>query len=135
MVGHKKEPTNDSAYSFIGSAYYGVFFSDDGYLKIFYFYQCFLFTLRTIERVVLQNDILSNSITGFSSANRATYPFRIVWLFMISYHFLIPSKSEMIPQSTNEKFPIENFLSVIFSASCLLSINSSVTITKNCLSD
>lgn len=44
------------------------------------------------------------------------------------------SSSEIIPQSMKEIFPISNFSVVIFSLSCLLSINSSVTITKNCLS-
>lgn len=35
---------------------------------------CFLSTFRTIKRIIFQNCIFSNSVTGFIAADRATYP-------------------------------------------------------------
>ena len=61
-----------------------VWLCDDCYLQILYFNQCFPPALRTVERIIHQNSIFSNPITGFSSANRTTYPFHIFFLHTIT---------------------------------------------------
>lgn len=45
-------------------------FLDHGYLQIFYRYQAFPLALPIVKRVVIQNGILFNPVTGFTAAKR-----------------------------------------------------------------
>ena len=62
---------------------------DDFHLQIFYFNQRFPLTLRTIERIVLQNSIFSDSVTGFISTNGTKYPFTLHNPPLLLKHYLL----------------------------------------------
>ena len=53
---------------------------DDRYIQIPCPYQTFLFALRTVQRKIQQNGILSDLIASFTATNRAAYPFGFVHL-------------------------------------------------------
>ena len=77
LILHRKSQCSMSFLTSSSALHLILWLFEDSHLQMFCFDQSLLFAFRAVERIVFQNSILTYSVTGFVTANRAQYPFGV----------------------------------------------------------